>query len=103
MDTEVHTALKALCAYGLKLRPSELSARERKNQERILKELVEEYGLTAIYYAIRDGMVRVWPFSNGNPFDARDLRENILKARAAAGEVMRKGETYHQALPGGET
>lgn len=91
--------LKVLCTYGLRMRTSDLSDRERAHQLRILSELEKEYGVQQVYYAIKDGMPEVWPFSDGRPYDATDLRSNILKARGAAGDKARRGESFHQALP----
>lgn len=88
---EVDKALVALVKQGLQMQVDDLSRNEQARQRRALGELVKEYGAASVVRAIRHGMPGVWPFSDGRAFDAIDLRDNFLKARAEAARMVREG------------
>jgi hypothetical protein len=44
-----------------------------------------------LIHAARFGMRKVWPFTSGQPWDARDFARNITKAKTAASRMNRAG------------
>lgn len=88
----VDDVLLTLVVHGLDMQPHELSETETARQRKLIEELLEDNDPTILIQAIRYGMPEVWPFSEGRVFDASDLRNNLLKAKASAGMKRRAGQ-----------
>ena len=96
MSTERRDAvLAAICFYGLKLHPRQLSPGERDHMLKWVKKILNlQRGVATseIVNAIRHGMPRVWPFSeDGRSFDAQDVYNNITRAKGATATLERGG------------
>ena len=85
----------AVCLYGLHQHPNELSHGDREEiKKHMTIMLSHQVGVPTkeIVEAIRHGMKEVWPFLERGFFDARDVRNNIAKAKAAASNKRKRGE-----------
>lgn len=91
-EKQVERVFGTLCAYGLRMEERDLTARERKRQKDILRDILQDRTPDELCDAIRYGMSDVWPFMDGRVWDANDLRTNILKALGSAGKTRRKGQ-----------
>jgi hypothetical protein len=78
----------AIAYYGLRVHPDQLPPGERKDLDKWVRKITEQQeGVSTkeLVEAIRHGMPRVWPFNqNGEPYDGRDVYQNIAKAKSAA-------------------
>ena len=85
----------AVCLYGLHSDPFDLTESERAEVRRqMVGMLKDQDGVSTkeLVEAIRFGMQEVWPFMERGFFDARDVRSNIVKAKAATARRRRRGE-----------
>jgi hypothetical protein len=97
MEQAVEAVFRALVRYGLNMRPSKLSEKERQYQKSIIRELLEFNDPQTLIDAIQYGMPNVWPFSDdGRAFAAADLEKNLLKAKAESGRAAREGRIAHR-------
>lgn len=94
---EVDVLLQAVCVYGLRMKVEDLPKRERARQIEALQGLLDD-GYTAgdLWDALRYGMPETWPFLDGRPYDAADLRANTLKAVAQAKKARQERRTFHR-------
>lgn len=90
MDAD--TVLYAICQFGLRMNPADLSPNEHRRQLELVETMLQDHGRREIVEAVRYGMQDVWPFSEGRPFDAKDVRNNLLKAKAVAAQKRRAGD-----------
>ena len=85
----------AVCLYGLHAHPNELSEGDREEIKKHMEAMLrtqEGVSTKELVEAIRHGMHDVWPFLERGFFDARDVRNNIAKAKAAASKMRKRGE-----------
>lgn len=85
----------AVCLYGLHVHPNQLSEAEREEIKKHMEAMLrtqEGISTKEIVEAIRFGMKDVWPFLERGYFDAKDVRNNISKAKAAAAKMRRRGQ-----------
>ena len=85
----------SVCLYGLHQHPNQLSDYERemiKKQMELMLKSQDGVSTKELVEAIRHGMKEVWPFLERGFFDARDVRTNISKAKAAASKQRGRGE-----------
>jgi len=69
-----------------------LSKRELARQRRAMKEVLSQVSsLNELAAVMKYGMPQLWPFNEGRPWDAVDLRDNFIKARAAMQSKRRTG------------
>jgi hypothetical protein len=86
---------EAICISGLKQTPSQLTTSELEEQRQLAETLILKQDGVPIQHlieAIRFGMPKVWPFSQQQYFDARDVLNNITKAKAAAATLRRRSQ-----------
>jgi len=85
----------AICAFGLKMHPAELSKGELRDMDRSIGHILrKQEGVPThiIVEAIEHGMRGVWPFSeDARPFDAEDVSRHLLKAKGFAATKRRQG------------
>ena len=99
MRDSIMKAFGALCVYGLKMHPNELTSKESHYQQSIIRQLLEDNEADTLIDAIRFGMPNVWPFSEQSDtgelrvFSAEDLKRKLLEAKAAAAQARRAGRT----------
>jgi hypothetical protein len=89
-EKQVEAVFQALCAHGLRIPAKDLTSRDRQREKATIREILEDRDPQEVIEAIRYGMPNVWPFLDGRVFNARDLRENFLKARGEAGKQARR-------------
>lgn len=91
--TQVDKLFDALKWFGLGFdADTTLPEREVRKQKRIIKNLIEEgYTPAFIYRVMKYGMPNIWPFKDGAPFDAVDLRDNFLKAAGSYQKQKKMG------------
>jgi len=82
-EPPVHRLMKLLVNIGLG--GVQLKGGMWSRQAAVIKRLCAEYGSEPVERAIR-GMVRLWPYSNGTPFDAFKVEKRFAEALAAAGD-----------------
>ena len=85
----------AVCLYGLHQHPNNLSDGDRQEIKKHMNLMLEKQDgvpTKEIVEAVRFGMKEVWPFRDQGFFDARDVRNNIAKAKAAASKMRVRGE-----------
>jgi len=95
-EVHVEHVWKALLLYGLRLREKDITRREEQEQKKVIRELLEDNRVGILVDAIKFGMGHVWPFSeDGRAFAAKDLRDNLLKAKGEVGTARRQGTIPH--------
>jgi hypothetical protein len=77
---------------GMGVDPHRLTRGEIETVLKAVKYLVEQgHTHEDLINAARFGMRKVWPFTDGQPWDARDFAKNITKAKTAASRMSRAG------------
>lgn len=90
-EDSVNIVYQALVLYGLTMNYNDISKKEAGDQKHVIRTLLKDNKPSTLVEAIKYGMPNVWPFTEGRAFDARDLRDNLLKAKAEAGARRRSG------------
>jgi len=99
MRNSIMRVYGALCVYGLRMHPNDLTSKESHYQQSIIRQLLEDNDADTLIDAIRFGMPNVWPYSEqsdtGEPrvFSAENLKQKLLEAKAAAAQARRAGRT----------
>ena len=97
IDGPEGTVLKTLLRYGLGMKMSELSRGEVEDQLHIIRRLLLDSTASILCDAIQYGMPNVWPFSeDGRAFAAKDLENNLLKAKAEAAVARWEGRIAYR-------
>lgn len=91
-ERQVESVFQTLCSHGLRIPAKDLTSKDRQKEKATIREILADREPQEVIDAIRYGMPSVWPFLDGRVFNARDLRENFLKARGEAGKVRRRGQ-----------
>lgn len=85
----------AICIYGLHVQPRDVPEAERamiRKQVELMLSTQAGVPTRELVEAIRYGMYEVWPFTQQAYFDARDVRNNIAKAKAVANRMRLAGK-----------
>lgn len=90
---DVEAVLRVVLWEGLGLRPNQVPDMDVKSARRTVANILRTGESPRIVIAVaRHGMPHVWPFSEGQAWDAFDLKKNYLKAKGVVGRAHRRSE-----------